>query len=383
MNKVQKLFQELGHEEAIKFLTSEPLNIKAKEYAHFYVLNYCQIFSPETDDYVLECRSLQIAKDCTIISRAFPRFFNYGQRPEITGKFDFDSAVYLEKCDGSMIRVYWNPFELMWEIATRGTAYAESTQDYYPTFRQAVIEDGFGFKDETEFQDFCNNEFNPDKTYVFEFCSLRNRIVTPYEEPQMVLLAVIDNETGAEALYDDLHLMFFHGLWQNFSNIRLVKRYQFNSYDEMKDALDNLPDLQEGFVAQDKTGLRVKFKNDLYLKLHKMRGDLGFTPKKIASVVAEGEEQEVLTYFGQYRNLFEPIIKARDDMFDAIHKLYSETNHIESQKEFALAVKDTPYAGILFNMRKGTTFQDAWNDTRECTKVDMILREVNKCIIIQ
>lgn len=40
MSKTAQLFKDLGHVEAIKFLTSEPLNIKVKEYENFYVLNY-------------------------------------------------------------------------------------------------------------------------------------------------------------------------------------------------------------------------------------------------------------------------------------------------------------------------------------------------------
>lgn len=383
MLKTQKLFEEMGHVEAIKFLTSEPLNIKAKEYENFYVLNYDQIFSPETDDYVMECRSLQIAKDGTIISRAFPRFFNYGQRPEITGKFDFDSAMFYEKADGSLIRVYWNPFDNRWEIATRGTAFAESEHDFYPTFRQAVIEDGFGFEGcpngtpEQFFQAFCSKWFIKSFTYVFEYCSMKNNIVTPYAEPQMILLSIIKNETGDETpLHITKEYMDDGWIGNNKRHVRLVKLYNFDSYNDMKVALDNLPDLQEGFVAQDKNGLRVKFKNELYLKLHKMRGDLGFTEKKIASVVAQGEEDEVLTYFGQYKHLFEPIIKSRDELMIEIQRVYNKNMDKESQKDFALSVKDYPYSALLFNMRKGKSFIEVWNEAREDYKVELILNKV-------
>lgn len=159
-------------------------------------------------------------------------------------------------------------------------------------------------------------------------------------------------------------------------NIRLVKRYKFETFDGMKKCLDNLPDLQEGFVAQDKNGLRVKFKNDLYLKLHKMRGDLGFTEKKIASVVAQGEEEEVLTYFGQYTHLFEPVIMARGMLFWLVETKFATANDAETQKDFALLVKDLPYSALLFNMRKGKSFAQAWDETREEYKVELILNYV-------
>ena len=155
MLKTQQLFKDLGHEKAIAFLKEEPRMIQVKEYDHFVVLNYNQIFSQEDDPYVMECRSLQLDYQGEVVSRAYPRFFNYGQRPEITGKFVFEGCEVYEKADGSLIRIYWNKFANggfgRWEIATRGTAYAESESPFYKSFRQAVIEDGFKFKDEAEF----------------------------------------------------------------------------------------------------------------------------------------------------------------------------------------------------------------------------------------
>lgn len=375
MLKTQKLFKDLGWVSACEFLKAEPLNIQVKEYENFVVLNYNQIFSPETDDYVMECRSLQLDKGGNVVSRSFPRFFNYGQRPEITGKFKFDKdTLFYAKEDGSLIRVYWNPFDSRWECATRGTAFAESEQDFFPTFREAIIKDGFGLEGEEEFQALCNDIFSPLNTYVFEYCSLKNCIVTPYENPKMVLLAVFDNADGSEAPWDDLNFLYFHGWFDGYPNITLISTYKFDNYEDMKVNLDNLKDLKEGFVAMDSTGLRVKFKNDLYLKLHKMRGDLGFTPKKIAAVVGEGEEEEVLTYFGQYRHLFAPIIRARNFVFASIQNHWEMNKDIVEQKEYAMAVKDLKYSAILFSMRnKKQSFQEAWDACREEYKVELIL----------
>lgn len=374
MTKTQQLFKTLGYTAAIEFLQAEPRNIKVKEYDDFVVLNYCQISSKKDDEYVMECRSLQIGKMGDIVSRAFPRFFNYGEAPHITGNFKFDNDTsYLEKSDGSMVRTYWNKYSQKWEVATRGTAFAEAEQDFYPTFRQAIIEDGFGFSGEEKFQEFCENNLAKTNTYVFEYTSIKNHIVTIYENPQMVLLTVIDNEYGTELSYEYMQHLFTQGWLESYKNIRLVNRYKFSSYDEMKYALDNLPDLQEGFVAQDSTGLRVKFKNSLYLKLHSMRGDLGFTPKKIATVVADGEEDEVLTYFGQYKHLFDPIIAGRVKLFGDIYTQWVKYKNIESQKDFALQVKDLPYSAILFAMRKGKQFSEVWDNLRMETKIDLIL----------
>jgi len=369
MLKTQKLFKELGHVDAVKYL-SETLFITCKECDDFYVLNYNQIFSPEDDDYVMECRSLQLDKQGNVVSRAYPRFFNYGQRPEITGKFVFEGCRILEKVDGSLIRVYWNPFGNRWEIATRGTAFAESEQDFYPSFRQAVLEDGFGVTEE-EFQDVFNREFNKDHTFVFEYCSIKNRIVTLYAEPVMYFVVAIENYSGEEVHGDDEFLYRINTLSHN---VKIVEEYTFNDNNDMLKGLEELPDLKEGFVAQDVNGLRVKFKNSLYLKLHKMRGDNGFTEKKIASLVADNEYDEVFVYFPEYKELFQPYIRVCNELFSLITMTYSFNAGLESQKDFALAVKDYTFSGILFTMRKtGKSFEDVWSETRLESRIELIL----------
>ena len=50
--------------------------------------------------------------------------------------------------------------------------------------------------------------------------------------------------------------------------------------------------------------------------------------------------------------LFDPYIIGRDKLIVEIDEVYSQTKNIESQKEFALAVKDKSYSSVLFAMRK-------------------------------
>lgn len=373
MLKTQKLINDIGWDAAVKYLTEE-LHLQVKEYDDFGVFNYNQIFSPEDNEYVMECRSLQLAKDGTVISRAYPRFFNFGQRPEITGKFEFHGCKIYEKADGSLIRVYWNPFGNRWEIATRGTAFAESSQDFYPTFREAVLHDGFGLS-EDEFQDRFNDELmNREFTFVFEYCSMKNRIVTPYPESQMVFIVAIHNATGEEFVLDDEGAMRMNYISEKIRNIR---SHEFKNIEETIEGANNLPDLAEGFVLQDVNGLRVKLKSTLYLKLHKMRGDLGFTPKKIASIVADGEVGEVLTYFPELGNMFDKYQAAFDRLKLNVLLTWNSTQRAETQKDFALLVKDLPYSAIMFSLRKGLTFEEIWSNMREESKVDLIMAGVS------
>jgi hypothetical protein len=367
--KTEQLIKLLGWKDATEYL-QEKFHIVCKEYDDFVLLNYNQIFSPEDNDFVMECRSLQLTKCGSVMSRAYHRFFNYGQRPEITGKFNFSKAFKVfEKADGSLIKIYWNKYGKRWEISTRGTAFGEAEQSHYTTFREAVLHDGLGITEE-EFQVRMSSNFSMLYTYVFEYCSLKNNIVTPYETPQMVYITRVLNFNGNEGELNDV---IKESLSQLSDRVRIIREYECGTIDEVLDAVEKLENLEEGFVLQDCNGLRVKIKNSLYLKLHKMRGDLGFTPKKIASIVGEGEEDEVLTYFPQYKHLFDPIIENRCKLFDKINTMYSSVKDIVTQKDYALVVKDLPESQILFAMRKGLTFENVWSNLRDEVRVNLLM----------
>lgn len=190
--KVQEFVKANGFEA----LAAEPLNIKVREYPEqgYFMLNYDQIESPKSDPISMECRSLILDKNGDVVSRSFDRFFNYGEMPEFYSDFDINRAFVFEKADGSLIKVYWSPATDRWEISTRSQAFAEGPHAQGGTFREWVLR-AMNLS-ESEFQFCMSNVGDKDCTYIMEYCSPYNRIVTPYENDIMILLAVRNNKTG-------------------------------------------------------------------------------------------------------------------------------------------------------------------------------------------
>jgi hypothetical protein len=373
MMKVQELFKEKGWQAATFYLASE-LHMNVKNYNdEIFVLNYNQIFSPETDEYVMECRGLILDKNGEVLGRRWRRFFNYGQQPDITGQFIFEDSEVFEKVDGSTILFWYNPYANRWEISTRGTAFAESEQLWYPSFRQAVLEDGLGVTEE-RFQEFMNKTYDTGFSHVFEYCSIKNRIVTVYDKPVMYLVSTIKNDTGEEMPYDS-DLLHVDKIWDELSgNIRIIRKFDFKSMDEMLSTAKNLQGLDEGYVAKDKNGLRIKIKADLYLKVHKIKGEGQITEKSMCGLIVDNEQEEFLQYFPEYRVMFEPYEKAFIELIEEINHVWLDVHGIENQKEYALKVKDLPYSAILFSMRKtDKTFEDIWLDARLEYKVNLLM----------
>lgn len=198
MMNVQKFIRENGWQ-ALK----DQLFIEVKEYdCGLRVLNYNMIETPRNHPVADECRGLILDQDANVVSRSFNRFYNYGEAGTDTS-FSFDNVVVFGKEDGSLVKMYWCPQTNRWEISTRGTAFAEAPHVFGSldrqnwSFRDAIL-DALNVNEE-EFQRNMSL-FDKDFTYIGEYVSFMNRIVTLYPEPKVILLSVRNNLTGEEFL---------------------------------------------------------------------------------------------------------------------------------------------------------------------------------------
>lgn len=352
--KLVQWFKDRGFDNVqsgIEQLKSE-LGIKIKEYPDtgLYVFNYCQIESPKTDPVVMECRGVILRDNFDIVCRPLERFFNLGEALNITSNFDITESVVYEKLDGSLCKVYHDGFS--WQVATRGTAYAES-ENYTGEVFQDLMLKAFNCSGIEEFNYILNKSYIPEHyTLIFEYTSPNNRVVTPYKEDTMYLLAIVDNEFGADYTGTKLYNTIFETLSTKL-NIKLPKTFSFTSDSDMKGFVNSLGGLQEGVVAHDiKNNIRVKVKADQYVAVHRLRGDSVPTPRRIMRLVVTNETDEYLAYFPEERERFTPYIQEYETLKYLILLAWEETEHIQDQKEFALAVKNKFFSFILFQAKR-------------------------------
>jgi T4 RnlA family RNA ligase len=317
------------------------------------VLNYDQINSPKTSPMVIECRSLILyLSDYSIASRKFFRFFNLNESPDTLSDFDFSRAKILEKADGSLIGIWYNRHTLTWEISTRSMAFAEGDHVMGGTFRSMVL-DAFKFTEE-KFQRHCDEHLRVDWTYVFEWVSPDNRIVTPYKTSHMILTAVYENAINNWADPEE-----FEWIADLFPNTRAVKSFQINveNIEALKESANQLEGLAEGFVVWDPVSdKRQKVKSLKYLALHSIRGDtLIPTRKNLMKIVLSGETDEVKTYFPEWTDRLKSLEDEVNLFKMSANKWLELNNHIADQKEFALQVKDYPSSALIFMARRNKT----------------------------
>lgn len=302
------------------------------------VLNYDQINSPK-NEITSECRGLILDKDFNIVSRSFDRFFNYGEN---FATFDPATAVAYEKIDGSLIKIYnWDGF---WYVSTRGTAFAESgVNGWNITFKDMVFK-ALDCLTEEDFQNKCESWLACSRTYIFEVTGVENRVVTRYSGYTLWFLASRNNLSGKYYSHESINIMMAFGA-------KAPKQLKFNSIETCLETAKHLPDLQEGYVMYENGVPVCKVKSPAYVAVHHIRGE-GLSPKRIAELVVINEQEEYLTYFEEDREHFTPYVEALTDALRLAQEIYDKAIVCETQKEFALWVKDYSFAFILFQAKR-------------------------------
>lgn len=215
-------------------------------YADLYIYNYTPIcqFGRNWDEYTLMCRGLILDGEGTIIARPFSKFFNL---QEHKGAIPNETFTVAEKMDGSLGIMY--PINGTWAIATRGSFTSTQAQKGSDILAAYMADNGTDW-------------INPAFTYLFEIIYPSNRIVIDYSGAErLVLLACINTETGR----DD---------WQAPA---YKDQVTFHNMPDLTDPM-KLHDLKfdestanrEGFVLHFASGLRLKFKFDEYVRLHRI-----------------------------------------------------------------------------------------------------------------
>ena len=274
------------------------------------------------------CRGIIIARGQEghdggeIIARPFEKFHNYGAivgeyagagGPQAAGAFG--EPVVWEKMDGFMCTMY------RWEnkdyIASKG-----SFHSIHAKWATAQIRAKFGDRLPLVLGS---------KTLVFEGLHRDLRIVIDYKERQeLVLLAVIDNETGAEYSTESLESVAMELGFNTPLNFQLtIEQARAASLGDGK--CD-----EEGYVLtwyrDGVPPFRLKMKFIEYLRLHRMV--TGVSPKRIWEVLATKQSTELKEYLSQSTPWFSDFVQKWTRALNAEYeRIYAHGNHVYNQAQ--------------------------------------------------
>lgn len=294
------------------------------------------------NDITEKCRGLIVDDNGLIVARSFPKFFNLEtqDRPETYFEnLPKEAPEGYEKLDGSLgIRWKYNGTE---GVASKGSFHSDHA--YWATYW---------------YSRHCKNAQWPDGcTPVFEMiCQSVQRHVVYYEiEDQLMLLALINNETGEELPYNDLyHYAFING-------VKVVDIFHKGSAANYA-AEDR--ENKEGYVLSWKrpgqSPLKVKIKHETFLKLQKIVHSA--TPKAILEAYMNKEYELIRSWeesaspelgafvkewSGKFTEMYGRLLLEAKKIVDSADMMFDNRKDVAT---YFLNDENKEYSGLLFAM---------------------------------
>ncbi len=300
------------------------------------------VYEDRWNDITEKCRGLIVADDGLIVSRPFPKFFNLEtvSRPETYfDNLPKEAPEGYEKEDGSL-GTYWK-YGNIEGIASKGSFHSDHAEWATLWYTRNVK----------------NPQWPEGYTPVFEMiCQKVQRHVVYYEiEDQLILLALINNETGEELPYNDLyHYGFLNGL-------KVVDIFHKGSAaNYASEDREN----KEGYVLSwrklGQSPLKVKVKHETFLKLQKIVHSA--TPKAILDaymnheydLVRSWEESAspelgafVKEWSGKFTGMYGRLLLEAKKVVDTAEMRFDNRKDVAN---YFLNDENKEYYGLLFAM---------------------------------
>ena len=213
--------------------------------------------------------------------------------------------------DGSLVKLWYDRDK--WHISTNGTidAYkaevqAGFTKQSYGELIKKVLD-----------RDYKDFQFDKNKIYLFEFTSPENRVIIRYNEDRLWLLSIRDKNTWDE------EEITFDWKWR-------PKEYNLNNISDCIKNAEELGSSGEGCVVVDRYYNRIKVKSPAYVSLSHLVG-AGFSAKRILEIIFEGEVDEVLSYFPEYKVHFDEAQRAHENYINMLEQSIQSAKTADSE----------------------------------------------------
>jgi hypothetical protein len=323
---------------------------------------YDQIEAKKSDPIVQECRGI-VLEDGTwkVVAKAFNRFFNLGEFPELMDQFDWTTFTTMTKEDGSLILLYHYAGE--WHVNTSGSFGLGLVNRTDKTWRDLFWQAAKGLRKEK-----LNTRF----TYVFELCTPYNKVVRTYKTPTVYLLSVFDMWDSCYELSESTS-----DSWADILSVKRPIRFALNSREELAEWLVRVAETDptfEGFVIRDANNQRWKAKTQSYCALHHMKDNGNIIlPARLVQVCLAGEKDEVKAIMPEISTAVDTVDAELKAAYQSIESAWNAAKAIASQKDFAMAVKEHRFSGLLFQARKsGLPLEKLWRKEKPDALADKL-----------
>lgn len=333
--------------------TVSSFNLICKEYDHKVILKYNMIESDFSKEEVCDARGLILEKDTwKVMSLAFRKFFNAGETE--AAKIDWNSALILQKIDGSLIQLYYDWVIDEWCAGTSGMANGEGNVNNKQNLSFADLFWSI-FPEESE------TYLDKDFIYAFELTTPFNIVVTPHGESKVTLLTIRNRNTLEELRRETVRTCAIIFVLK-VQHVQICSINATNTGQLLK-TFEGMPFIEEGYVVVDKDFNRIKVKNPAYVAVHHLKNSTA--EYKIMTIVKSNEIEEFATTFPERRDEIFSLKKNYDKLKHTLHEVWKgidkpknisrEERKVFAENVFKIAKekKVTQFTGLFFNLADG------------------------------
>lgn len=224
--------------------------------------------------------------------------------------------------DGTMINVFFDAINNVWEIATRSTVggnivFFNDVKNYKYFDDKNYFASHYDATFRSMFFEACNsNNFNLNTlctSYCYTFVMQHpfNRIVTPIVNPLLYLVKIykIDNSNTNCVKINEVNIDNFVNsppyVFLN-TNVKFVKRYNISDYNALKSYYinDKTPYYFVGTMLYSSDGYRSKIRNNNYETVRKLRGNQPKLQYNYFCLKQENKIKEFLNYYPEHNVMF-------------------------------------------------------------------------------
>lgn len=336
--------------------TLQVFKLKSRIYDKKMLLKYDQINSSMGELEVQECRGIVLEKDTLkVMSMPFTKFFNAAEGHAAT--IDWDTARVLEKCDGSMIQLYYDWHKDEWFAGTTGTAEGEGEVNN----KMGTTFNSLFWDTMAKYEGFDKNKLEKEICYIFELTTPYNIVVKPHGESSVTLLAARNMVTLEEWSF---HVL---GVLAEKLGVPLVKSYDLNATNvgHLLKTFEEMIWHDEGYVVVDDKFNRIKVKNPAYVAVHHLKSKTA--EHNIIGVVKTNEVDEFASTFPERREELYALKENYDKLVVRLEEGWEELKTRKpknitpkEKKKFAMAVFEVTerldiktFTGLYFGLNDG------------------------------
>lgn len=300
-----------------------------------------------------KCRSIIVNKNNNVVCFSPPKSISYDKfvekYPSKTPEIIFEEFV-----EGTMINVFWDKnigLSGGWEISTRNTVGATSCFFKNVNSKQQTFRDMF--LEAATANNLVLESLNKEYCYSFVLQHPNNRIVVPFKEPQLYLVACysIKNRNGAICVIS-FPIEHIKKYFQEFTKVKFPEQYECSTYNELIDkyASMNTPYNVVGAMIHNRaTGERTKIRNPVYEQVKQLRGNQPKLQYQYLCLRKEGKVADFLNYYPENKADFSIF---RDQVHAFTNTLFSNYVSCYIKKEKPLNQFSDQYRTHMYNIHQ-------------------------------